>query len=300
MAAQTDFTDKTLKLFINGQATNLNELPIPCVITGKNGIGKSTFLKNSTDHLFSQLEELPSKTEVDKELKKDHPIFLRFSSEEVNFLDSADCTKITQHSGSDEIYDKNYHIQVSKLPDMQIYQNKINDLDLSAYEKCDKQIYLTNIKDISYYLCFKEKINFIEFTDWKITLTNNLEYRFEKEDKQVLSKDLLFTDLYFLYNFLVKRLTTTTYYKNFLKVSLYINGMSAHDLMSTKNILKYFYFIKSDMIDEINDHLSNNALQLKGGFKLIYEDNERSSKITGNSNFFIFYIKIRIVQTEIE
>jgi len=298
MASLTDTTDKKLKLYIENNAVNFTndcyELPIPCVITGKNGCGKSTFLKNATDHLFSQLvKEINSRSlsEEDKQnegLKKTHPIFLKFDREEISFLRNTNI-KVPNSNKSSET---NYSLQISKLPDMIKYQNKIDDLN--STDEDEKEIYLKKFKDIFDYLCYMndKNENFIQLKEWKITFKDS-KYEFKKNDQsQSISEDrLTFSDLFFLYCYSVKLLIS----ENFLKVSLYHNGMSSYDLMSIGNILKYFYYIKSDMINQINDHLSNNTLQLKEGFKLIQTNNDYKFK-TGN--FLLFFKNLKRSETE--
>jgi hypothetical protein len=276
--AYTVSVDQTLKMYIENNAVNFTNgsygLPKPCVITGKNGCGKSTFLKNATDHLFSQLVNKKminlSMTEelISEVLNKNHPIFLRFDREEINFLNSADIKEITKVQDSDEFSEYNHRMQISKLPDMIKYQNTINHFknflsNSKDPKKEEMKNYLISIKQIFNYLCYVGEN--AELEGYKITPKDNSECQFQKNNQDISSNDLSLADLFYLINKLVTHLKS----ERFLRLSLYINGMSAHDFMSIENILKYIYLIKSDMINEINDHLSNNALQLKPGFKLI-------------------------------
>jgi DNA mismatch repair ATPase MutS len=293
--ADTETVDQTLKLYIENNAVDFTNdcYEFPIVITGKNGCGKSTFLKNATDHLFSELVKdinSRSKSEEDKQregLKRTHPIFLRFDREEISFLRDANI----KVPNSNESSETNYSMQIFRLPDMNKYQDKINDL--KSTDEDEKEIYLKKFKDIFDYLCFmnNKNENFIQLKEWKITFKDS-KYEFKKNDQsQSISEDRLeFSDSFFLYSYSVKLLS-----ENFLKASLYHNGMSSHDLMSIGNILKYFYYIKSNIIDEINDHLSNNSLQLKEGFKLIQKN--KGYKFT-TGNFLLFFKNSKCSETE--
>jgi len=236
---------------VQDKEMNLEDLPKLCLIAGKNGSGKSTCLKQLSNKLFDDL------TNQSSNHASNHPIFLMFG-----------------HSGIDQGTEEIHRIQEVYSETIESYRNEMytTEIGIDFKNRINHLLnYLINIRKVG-----EEQVNQeLQLTGIKIKFNSSLN-GYDSFLKEVA--ELNYCELQGLFHHCQKLIKIDECdlknWTEYVKVGLYNLGITYLDLSSTQKIFNYLFILYPDEFGgEFNQHLENNSLQFKPGFKINFSYN---------------------------